>query len=161
MNKDALFLQLGIVRARTLKYLGDITEEQADIIPAGFKNNIRWNLGHILTVQEQLVYYFSGEKLYIPEHYPSLFANKTSPADWTSELNVPSLETLRKQLQEQTERIQKDFADRLSESVPKPFRLGEDRELKTVEELISFTLYHEGIHQGFINGLKCTIKGNA
>ncbi len=161
MNKEALFMQMDVVRSRTLYHLAETTEEQAEIIPSGFKNNIRWNLGHILTVQENIVYKFSGEKLYIPDYYPSIFANKTSPADWASQENIPSLETLRDQLQNQRERIKKDFSERLNDSVPRPIRFGEGRELTKVGDLIAFTFYHEGMHQGFINALQCTIRGNA
>ncbi len=44
---EVLFTQLESYRREVLGVLEDITEEQAEVIPAGFKNNIRWNLGHM------------------------------------------------------------------------------------------------------------------
>ncbi|MBO8170263.1 MAG: DinB family protein [Bacillaceae bacterium] len=148
---NPLFQQLEIVRGNTLNMLENTTEEQANVIPEGYRNNIRWNLGHILTIQEQLVFYMSGESLQIPEHYVSYFAKDTSPADWSAE--PPSLDELKSELKKQTERIKSTFANRLDEEVPKPFRFRDKYEFKTVGELIAFTLYHEGMHQGLINGM--------
>ena len=36
--------------------LQDFTLEQLNTIPEGFNNNIIWNIGHIVVVQQMLVY---------------------------------------------------------------------------------------------------------
>ncbi|MFF3923476.1 DinB family protein [Paenibacillus lactis] len=52
MMNEALLNQLDFARASTLAAAKDVTEQEADIVPEGFANSIRWNLGHIYTVHE-------------------------------------------------------------------------------------------------------------
>lgn len=40
--------QYDLIRGLFLEDVTKTTEEEADIVPEGFKNNIRWNIGHIL-----------------------------------------------------------------------------------------------------------------
>ncbi|GAB7386300.1 DinB family protein [Bacillaceae bacterium] len=150
---DALLTQVEIARDRTLQAMEDISEAEADIMPDGFSNTIRWNLGHILTIQEQLVFSLAGEPMQLPENYPGLFGNGTRPSEWKTE--PPSLETLARQLREQTERLKSTFAGRLEQKAAKPFK-----QLETIWELVAFSVYHEGIHQGVINGLKRVIRAS-
>lgn len=152
-----MFKQAEFIRSRTILALESIPEEIADTMPAGFNNNIRWHVGHIFTVQEQLTFYFAKEPLNLPENFKEWFANKTKPADWKEA--PPALETLKGLLAEQTFRIKQVFGGRLDEKVPKPFILGDGIQLETIGELLNFTLYHEGVHLGFINALKRAITG--
>ncbi|MDQ1000291.1 putative damage-inducible protein DinB [Neobacillus niacini] len=49
MNRrhEVLFNQLESYRSYILGVLENVTEDKAAVIPKGFNNNIRWNLGHI------------------------------------------------------------------------------------------------------------------
>ncbi|NOU93911.1 DinB family protein [Paenibacillus sp. LMG 31456] len=151
MTNDSLFLQLDLVRERTLQQLELVTEEIADQIPLGYRNNLRWNLGHILTVQENLVFKLIGEPVSLPETYSSLFNNGTSPADW--QIEPPAIETIKLQLTQQTERIKDKLSQRLDEKLQQPFK-----GIDTVGGMISFTLYHEGIHTGYMMSMRKTIQ---
>lgn len=55
-----LFKQMDFVRGQTLKLMEGVTEEQADVIPEGFRNSIRWNLGHIYVVTERIAFQYIG-----------------------------------------------------------------------------------------------------
>ena len=59
---EAIFNQLDFARGGTLKSVENVTEQEADIIPEGFANSIRWNLGHIYTVHEQFAFATAGER---------------------------------------------------------------------------------------------------
>ncbi len=126
MNEHMLFQQMEFIRFRTLSALEATTEKQADVIPSGFKNSIRWNLGHILLSQENLLYSFVGEndKKSLPAHYGELFGFNTSPHTWKEE-TPPSLHELREELSAQTKRMKEAFSGRLGEEGQKPFTLGE------------------------------------
>lgn len=50
MTGEMLLKHLELVRANALRALESTTEEMADAMPAGFRNTIRWNLGHIYNV---------------------------------------------------------------------------------------------------------------
>jgi uncharacterized damage-inducible protein DinB len=147
LTTNNLFIQLDLVRERTLQQLAAATEETADLVPQGFRNTLRWNLGHILTVQENLVFKLSGETFRLPESYPALFNNGTSPADWQTA--PPSLETLKQQLAEQPQRIKDALASRLEDKLVQPFK-----GIETVSGIIGFTLYHEGVHTGYMMAMR-------
>ncbi|CAN7604601.1 MULTISPECIES: DinB family protein [unclassified Paenibacillus] len=144
--------QLDFIRKTTIKAVAGLSENTIDHIPEGFNNNIRWNLGHIYTVQEKFAFHFAGEPLHLPENFDRLFAKGTKPADWNEEL--PSLEELLALLAEQPKRIQSILQDRLDESVAKPFTTGSGLLLNTIGEFLNFTLYHEGMHFNTISILK-------
>lgn len=148
--------QLDMARTFLLMGAEKITEENADIIPEGFPNSLRWQLGHILVSCEYLVFHQAGEEMKIPEGYNEMFARGTSPKDWTGQ--PPSVEELKKHLSEQVGRLKETFENRLDEKVQESFQAG-PYELKTVEEMIMFALFHESEHIGCIKGLKSGIKG--
>ncbi len=151
MNEEMLFTLVQTARAGTLQTAKKVQSEYADfadVIPEGFKNNVRWNLGHIATVTDQLANYPAGEKPELAKPFHQSFANGTSPKDWNDE--TPSLEEIIQALEEQPAKLKEKFAGRLSDPLPKPFSLV-GVEFKTVGDLLAFNLYHEGLHAGQIN----------
>ncbi|MCA1055012.1 DinB family protein [Rossellomorea aquimaris] len=156
MQENVLFQQLSFIRMRTLALLDATTEEKADDMPDGFRNSIRWNLGHILFSHENLLYSFLGEqeKKALPDHYGKLFGYGTSPLTWKEEqLTPPSLSELRELLEEQPKRIENVFSGRLDEEGEKPFNLGVVT-LTTLGDVFAFVNWHEGLHQGTITSIK-------
>ncbi|MCP8615868.1 DinB family protein [Salirhabdus salicampi] len=143
-----LFDQLEHVRGITLKVLERVNEEDADVVHDGFRNSIRWNVGHIYLVQEQLAFGPIGLSQHIPHDYSSLFSPGTSPKDW--ELEVPTLNELRGLLQEQPKRVKQQLSYRLDEEVTRPHTTKSGIHLETVAEFLSFSLFHEGIHMNTI-----------
>ncbi|MCA0970789.1 DinB family protein [Halobacillus litoralis] len=150
MNEEQIFQQIQLVRTSTLKEIEGVTEEQADLQPEGFNNTIRWNLGHIYVVQNSLMTRFGGKPVETPQRYLELFAPRTNPADWEGE--VPSLDELKKALEEQPGVLKNVLAGQLDDEAAQAF-LG----LPTVGEILNFTLYHEGLHTGGIKALKAQI----
>lgn len=141
---EFLFKQLEFVRNMTLKAVDGITEDMADTIHAGFRNNIRWNLGHIYLAQERFAFHFIGLPLTLPANYSNLFAMGTSPLNWTEA--PPALSDIINLLSEQQVRIHTSLEHRLNEKVEKPYTTSGGLYLETVREFLNFTLYHEGMH---------------
>ncbi|MCA1321416.1 DinB family protein [Bacillus tianshenii] len=150
-NEQLLFKQMDFVRSRTLKMMETTSEELADHMPSGFRNSIRWNAGHIFLTQNTLMYSFGGGDHHVPEHYFSLFEMNTSPLDWKSD--PPSISELKVRLSIQPDRIRREFSGKLDEKIIRPFQIGDYR-LETLAEVLAFANWHEGLHQGVINGLK-------
>ncbi|WP_240046437.1 DinB family protein [Priestia flexa] len=71
-----LLHHLETVRSITLKVLSSVTEQESLVTPDGFSNNIFWNLGHIVYIQEKLVFELAGKKNQLPASYERLFALK-------------------------------------------------------------------------------------
>lgn len=152
MREESLIQHMRFVRKRTLASLDATTEEMADHKPAGFLNTIRWNFGHIYVSQEKLMATFMGEEPALPGEYVLLFNGGTSPDEWPEQ--VPSLEQLRHELHAQTERLIDAYQGRLSEEGKEPFNLGGGVVFHTLDEVLNFTIWHEGLHQGTISALK-------
>jgi uncharacterized damage-inducible protein DinB len=146
-----LFKQFQFVRFQTLKLLEATTEEQANKVPEGFNNNIRWNLGHIYVSLDNLMYSYLGEQHDISDDYFNLFHFNTSPSDWNGD--VPTLDELKEKLISQENRIKETFSGRLTEQGEKPFNLGVV-ELESLGEVLNFALWHEGTHRGTIIAIK-------
>ncbi|WP_438431814.1 DinB family protein [Gorillibacterium sp. sgz500922] len=151
MNQEQWLGQLRLVRSITLRAMDGLTEELADLQPLGFSNTIRWQFGHILTVQETVVTHFAGDPPLLDPALFRLFANGTRPADWKQP--PPPLSELYRLLEEQGEAIRRIYVPRWGEPAVKPFRrLGHP--LHTIGELFAFSLHHEGIHVGQISCLR-------
>ncbi|WP_396177490.1 DinB family protein [Flavobacterium sp.] len=52
-----------------LAFLEKYTLEQLNKIPEGFKNNLIWNIGHIITTQQGLIYRLSGLPVMISKEF--------------------------------------------------------------------------------------------
>lgn len=142
--------QYDMIRGMFLAGIAELSEEEVDIVPNGYKNNIRWNIGHILLIQDYML--FGPEGMKCPPYYGAMFAPGTSPADWKKD--GPSLETFVAQLKEQHVRVKEELHSRLNEPLPKPFQLGDKGTIHTYGEMMIFTLFHEGMHIGYISSLK-------
>jgi uncharacterized damage-inducible protein DinB len=154
INEEQLFKHMHFVRSVTLKALQSTSEQLADEIPQGFKNNIRWNLGHIYVIHELLTHYFSGDTPQIPTNYDLLFNRATTPNNWERELPPPTLKEISNHLTTQTDRIESGLKGRLFEVTTKSFQPTKDITYSTIGELLNFAVWHEGNHIGSIKALK-------
>jgi len=144
---EVLFNQLDSYRSDILAVVENVTDEEADIIPSSFNNNIRWNLGHIYLDQHLWIQAVTKEKAPVSEHFKGWFGYGSSPASFTSE--TPSLQELRTLLKEQPSKIKEDYGNRLEEEFP-PTEMG----MHTIEQVLTRTIFHEGMHLQTILDIK-------
>mgnify|MGYP003477319869 FL=1 len=135
--------QFGRTRAVLSKTLEGVSPEALDIVPEGFNNNIRWQLGHILVTAE--LFLFKGQEK-LPASYNALFGPGSKPANWTGD--VPSASTLLEQLNEQLASIQEVDVTTFDIKLENPF-IGNE----TVGELAAMGAFHEAMHVGQIQAL--------
>jgi len=153
MEKN-LFDHLAFNRTQTLKAMEGVTEELADRIPPNFRNNIRWQLGHIYTVTEILAFLQLKLPMNLPEGFMERFTNGKSPLDDIDKtVPLPTLPELESLLKEQYERVREVLTGRLNESIP-ILNTGLDFDLHSPKELLTYNLYHEGLHIGIITAYK-------
>jgi hypothetical protein len=124
-------------------------------IPACRRNNIAWNLGHIVTVQQALCNLLSGKRMNLPDEYRAWYLRDTSPADWTGEPDVPKLLDELLALPAQTEA---DYAAGLFANY-QSFTTTTGAVLETVEDAIGFNNFHEGLHTGIILSIRKELAG--
>lgn len=145
---EVLFTQLESYRSEVLGVLKDVSEIQAEVIPEGFKNNIRWNLGHIYLDQFLWIQEVTKEKVgVVPEQFQSWFGYGSSPVSF--EKDTPSFQELKELLREQPVKIKEMYEERLEEEFP-PTEMG----MHTIEQVLIRTIFHEGLHMQTILDIK-------
>ncbi|MBM0066309.1 DinB family protein [Alkalicoccobacillus gibsonii] len=153
-TQSNLLFQLKTYREWLLTTVEDITEEEADIIPPAFNNNIRWNLGHIYLDQYNWIRALTKEPTGVPDAYEQWFGFGTSPANFQA--NTPGLPELKQLLSNQPEHLRKTYGNRLTEIFP-PTEMG----METIEQVLIRTIYHEGMHLQAILDLKKCISSQS
>lgn len=148
---EVLFNQLESYRNELLNMLEDITAKSAEIIPYGFNNNIRWNMGHIYLDQYLWIEAITKEKSYVPEQFNNWFGIGTSPVNFDA--NTPSFEELKSILQLQPLKLKQEYGHRLEEPFS-PTEMG----MNTIEQVLIRTIFHEGMHLQAIVDLRKIIQ---
>ncbi|GIN06792.1 hypothetical protein J1TS1_09370 [Shouchella clausii] len=120
-----------------------IPAEKHDIIPAGFKNSVHWNYGHILVIADHVLGHAPTFEKTIPKEYYHPFAKGSSPLQWTDK--VPSIETLQEAAAKQQQAAQKLATETGGTEKTAPFTL-RGQSFQTVDELLSIVAFHEGMH---------------
>lgn len=143
--------QLKFVRAQNLKLAQALTHDQSLIIIDGHNNNILWNLGHLYVVLEKFAFGWLGAPTVQPEHFQAYFGNGSSPKQWNE--NVPSLSLMIEMLESQMERIETQLPERLDEWFATPYKTASGFQIDTVQELLSFSIYHEAMHLGIMKSI--------
>ncbi|WP_261300477.1 DinB family protein [Paenibacillus andongensis] len=148
MNGQKLLNQLEVIRMMTIKSIESITDEIADEMPTGYKNTVRWHLGHIAAFTDVFLNNFVGLSPYLSEEHIAMFKSGSKPSDWQAP--PPSLEQLASLLIGQMEHIKSQLGTRnLEEKANKPLNLF-GTEMESIGEVLNFCFYHEGQHLGHI-----------
>ncbi|MCU6713277.1 DinB family protein [Paenibacillus sp. J5C_2022] len=148
---EVLFEQLRTYRSELLELMENLTEKEADVVPEGFTNNIRWNLGHVLLDQYLWISALTKEEPPVPTRYQLWFGYGTNPSHFTGE--TPSLSELMAMLKEQPRVIEEKYRDRMEEEFA-PVDMG----MHTIEQVLVRTIFHEGLHIGAISTMMRKMK---
>lgn len=129
-----------------LSKIENLTIEQLNNIPKGFKNNIAWNFTHLVVTQQLLCYKLSGLKCLVSDKMIENFQKGSSPSYLVSLEEFEKIKVLFIQLPIKLEEdynagIFKDYTS---------YTTSINVTLNNINEAVSFNLYHEGIHLGVI-----------
>lgn len=136
-------------RQLILRGIENLSDEQLLKIPEGSKNNILWNLGHIIVTQQVLHYTLSRLEMRIPKELASIFRTGTSPSVWKETPNISEIKSL---LLELPDKLLEDFNNGLFKEF-RPYKTSTGVQLNSFEDAITFNHFHEGTHTGIILGL--------
>lgn len=145
--------QLEIIRKARQSLIGivsELTDEQLNRIPAGFNNNIIWNMGHLIASQQGLCYIRSGKPIVVDEGYLKLFKPETKP---DGIISAAAIDTIKKLLLPTIDRLESDYGQNHFSDF-KTFINRYGVEIRSIEDCISFLVFHEGLHYGYILALK-------
>lgn len=141
---------LKTTRVALLKTVENLSDEQLIKIPAGFNNNILWNLAHLAVTQQALNYKLSGLPTYVSEQLMEENKKGSSPSSWSK---VPDVKFIKEQLIELPEILGRDYeAGKFKQF--NNYMTSAGYELKNIDDSILFNNFHEGIHLGSVMALK-------
>lgn len=150
MASHAILNTFNIVRQMTLGKIESIHEDLFDVQPPQFNNTIRWNVGHMISTLNSLVFTRIDGKSLIPQEFTDLFKGGTRPSEWS--ITPPSKAELVDLLKKQLNDLNETFGNRIDEQLGSPLQI-RDFKIETAGEVIGFAMYHEGLHVSTINDL--------
>ena len=133
-------------RNMILEMLQNYTLEQLNKIPAGFNNNLNWNIGHIIVAQQLLVYKLSGLPMVITDEMVGRYKNGSRPERDVieaelDEIKILLFDTINKTITDYNNGIFKTYNE---------YTTSIGFSLKNAEEAIVYNNFHEGLHLGIM-----------
>lgn len=131
-------------------YFDQYNLDQLNTTPLGFKNNLIWNIGHIIAAQQSLVYRLSNLPMNISDELFDRYKPGTYPDYPVSETEAEELKTL---LFSSAEQAEEDLANNLFQTF-KERMTATGFHLQTLEDAFQFNNYHEGLHLGYMKSIE-------
>ncbi len=136
------------------KILDNTPREQLLEIPTGFRNNIWWNIAHVVVTQQLLVYKLSGLQMRVPNEFVEKFKKGTVPDGTATEKEIKEIAAF---LISTAEWAKEDYENGLFTDFNE-YATSLNVTLKSVEDAMVFNMFHEGIHLGAILALQKMVE---
>ncbi|MCM2677641.1 DinB family protein [Shouchella plakortidis] len=120
-------------------------------IPKGFNNHLYWQVGHLLTLTDELIFEYSGGDSRIPHHYKDFFATGTSPLNWLEQ--PPEIELILNELKSQLIEICDHYDGKLTQPVADNLL-----QANVIGDLVHVLIAHESTHLGMITAMVKVIQ---
>lgn len=131
-------------RKQLAVFLKNYTLEQLNTVPEGFNNNLIWNIGHTIVVQQLLVYKLSGLPTMLSEEMIAKYQRGSKPESFVDQKEADELHDLLFKTIDQTII---DFENDLFKSYHL-FTNSLGFTIKSAQEAVAFNYYHEAMHFG-------------
>jgi hypothetical protein len=149
--------QLDVIRLARSSIIGqlkDISSEQLNRIEKGFSNNLIWNLGHMIAVQQGICYKKAGLPTVISDDFWERFKPGSKPEGIVSDHQVLHIKDL---LLTTLDQLEADYHKEIfGHYTAWVTRYGV--ELSSIDDAIQFLSFHEGFHSGIISIIKKAVR---
>jgi hypothetical protein len=138
------------VRTFLLEGIRELTAGQLNKIPAGFNNNIIWNLGHLIAAQQGICYKRAGATPLISNDFWERFRTGSKPGETIDAVEIEDIKSL---FLSSIDQLEIDFHTPVFVNYTAwTTRYGV--EIADINDAISFLPFHEGLHLGTIMAMK-------
>src|SRR6185312_932257 len=153
--KESIDIMRG-ARKFLINLIDGISIEKLNEIPAGFNNNLAWNIGHVIANQQILCYRNAGVKPVIEEEIIDKYKTGTRPDGFIEE---KEFKVFMQYLLETIDKFEKDSATNMFENY-KAFDLKSypGVRIKNISDAAKFVTFHDGLHVGYSMALKRSLK---
>ncbi len=133
-----------------LKVIENLSLEQLNKIPEGFRNNIAWNIAHLVVIQQLLCYKLSGIEMNVNNEMVEKYQKGTAPS---SDMTQQELNTIKTIFLAQADQFKEDYNNHIFTAY-NTYPTSANVTLDSIDDAIEFNNFHEGIHLGYILALK-------
>ena len=133
-------------RQLLLKITENLSMEQLNKIPQGFKNNIAWTIAHMAVTQQLLCYKLSGLNCLVSDEMIADFQKGTAP---NHTISKEEFETIIEQFLRLPLQLEEDYNKGIFKNYSE-YKTSVNITLNSFDDAIMFNTYHEGIHLGII-----------
>ena len=142
--------QIKNMRLYIISLTNNLTTEQMNNIPNGFGNNIIWNVAHLLASQQRMCYMRSGNKFFVDESLVLKYKIETKPENTAG---TEEITEIKKQFIASIDQLEDDYNKKIFETYTTwttPYGVT----ISSIEDVIKFLPFHEGLHTGTILALQ-------
>ena len=140
-------------RKNILRTVDGLTEKEINTIPEWFKNNIAWNLGHILVTQQLLFYSMSGITPKVSKNMIEKYKKSSRP---TETISIKEFEEIKEQFISSIDKAEEDYNAGLFSGY-QPYQTSYGFYIKTIEDVIQFIFAHDAFHWGVMASIRKVI----
>jgi len=119
-------------------------------VPAGFNNNIIWNIAHTIVTQQLLIYKLSGLPMLLSDEMVEAYRKGTKTERDLTQVEVDEIKGL---LFSPINKTKEDYDNKVFKTYNQ-YTVSTKSILNSVENAIEFNNFHEGIHLGYILALR-------
>ena len=134
-------------------FLKTISLKDLNKIPAGFNNNIIWNIAHVIATQQVLVYILSGVKPRVSSEFIEMYRKGTKPE---RDISQEELVEICELLSISIDHTATDYVAGVFNEF-KEYTVSTGSTLNNVDDALAFNNFHEGIHLGSVLALRHAI----
>lgn len=136
-------------RKKLYQILKETPKEQLLAVPDGFRNNIWWNIAHVLVTEQLLVYKLGGQPMRLDEALVDKYKKGTQPNGAPTDEELQEVAEL---LLSTVDWMREDYGKGIFNGYNE-YTTSANVTLKSVEDAIMFNVYHQGLHLGAIISL--------
>lgn len=134
-------------RQQLVEIIDQTSIEQLNKIPVGFRNNIIWNIGHLLVTLEGLTYRRAGLPMNVDPVLSARYGKETVPSGDTDASEIAEIKSL---LLSSVNNIEECYIRNAFVNYT-PWTTSMHFELADIDAALAYAAYHEGMHRNNIS----------
>jgi hypothetical protein len=142
---------LRATRLHLLHLIENLSTEQLNKVPAGFNNNIIWNVAHIISAQQGICYTRANVPFTVDDKYYTPYRPDTKPNGF---INSEEVEIIKGLLISTIDQLEADYNDNNLFNNYTPWVTRYGVQINNIEDAINFVPFHDGMHIGYVIALR-------
>ena len=141
-------------RLLQLKVIDGLSIEQLNTIPSGFRNNIVWNIAHLVVTQQLLCYKNSGLRCNVSDEMIEQYKKGAVPS---GPISLEAFEEIKSLFISLVSQFEADYTAGLFKTYTS-YTTSVGITLVDIDTAIDFNAFHEGIHLGVLLAMRKLVK---